>query len=107
MCATMVQKIVDTKKVKTLRTTFTSLTRLWLQKLTQYEKNMIRIKWLMSPLGHIVDILRLDLEFVEDSIKTRSLQRVVRLFCVWMLEGSGSVRTCITTSSITTRNRVG
>ena len=44
MCATMVQKIVDTKKVKTLRTTFTSLTRLWLQKLTQYEKNMMRIK---------------------------------------------------------------
>ena len=44
MCATMVQKIVDTKKVKTLRTTFTSLTRLCLQKLTQYEKNMMRIK---------------------------------------------------------------
>ena len=107
MCATMVQKIVDNKKVKTLRTTFTSLTRLWLQKLTQYEKNMIRIKWLMSPIGHIVDMVRPDLEFVEDSPKTRILKRVGRLFCVWILEGSESLCTLISTSSITKINRVG
>ena len=60
----------------------------------------------MSPLGHIVDMVRLDLEFVEEYLKTRSLQRVGRLFCVLMLEGSKYVRTCIVTNSITTRNRV-
>ena len=60
----------------------------------------------MSPLGHIVDMVRLDLEFVEDSLKIRGLERVVRMFCVCMLEGSKSVYTCIATSSITTRNMV-
>ena len=60
----------------------------------------------MSPLGHIVDMARLDLEFLESSPKKRSLQRVGILFCVWILEGYESVRTCITISSITTKNIV-
>ena len=67
----------------------------------------MRIKWLMITLGYIVDMARLGLEFMEDSLKTRSLQRVGRLFYVSMLEGSKSVRTCIATRSITKRNRVG
>ena len=61
----------------------------------------------MIHLDHIVDMVRLELEFVEDSPKTISLKRVRRLFCVWMLKGSEFVGTCITTSSKTTRNRVG
>ena len=61
----------------------------------------------MSPFGHIVDIVRLDLEFVEESLKTLSLKRVGRLLCVWMLKGSEYVRTCITKISITTINRIG
>ena len=62
---------------------------------------------MMIPLGHIMDIVRLDLEFVEDSLKKRSLQRVGRLLCVWIMEGYKSVRTYITTISITTRNIFG
>ena len=45
--------------------------------------------------------------FLEDSLKTITLKRVVILFYVWILEDSISVFTCITTSSITTRNRFG
>ena len=101
------QRRVETKKVMILRKNLTSLTRLWLQTPTQYQQYLMRIKWLMSPLGHFVDMVRLDLEFVEDSLKTRILQRVGRLFCVWIMEGSKSVRICITTSSTTTRNTVG
>ena len=59
----------------------------------------------MSPLGHIVDMVRLDLEFLEDSIKTRSSQRFGRLFCVWMPGGSESVSTCDTTRYKTTRKQ--
>ena len=47
----------------------------------------------MSPLGQILDMGGLDLEFVEDSLKTRSLKRVGRLFYVCMMEGSEFVRT--------------
>ena len=85
----------------------TPLTRLWLQSQTQYQQKRMVIKWLMSPIGHIVDMVRLDMEFVEDFTKTRSLQRVGRMLCVWILEGYKYVRTCITTSSITTINKVG
>ena len=101
------QQRVETKKVTTLHKNMTSLTRLWLQTLTQYQQNLMRIKQLVSTLGHIVDVVRLDLEFVEDSLKTRGLQRVVRLLCVWILEGYKFVRTFIATRSIITRNRVG
>ena len=87
------QKRVETKKVTTPCKKLTPLTRLWLQTLTQYQRKLMRIKLLMLPLGHIVDMVRMDMEFVEDSLKARGLQRVVRLFCVWMLEGSKSVRT--------------
>ena len=37
----------------------------------------------------------------------KNLLRVGRLFCVWILEGYKSVRTCIATIYITKRNRVG
>ena len=100
-------KIVETKNVMTSHTNLTYITSLWLQTLTQYQIKLMRIKWLMSPIGHIVDMVRPDLEFVEDSPKTRILKRVGRLFCVWILEGSESLCTLISTSSITKINRVG
>ena len=100
-------KIVETKNVMTSHTNLTYITSLWLQTLTQYQIKLMRIKWLMSPIGHIVDMVRPDLEFVEDSSKTRILKRVGRLFCVWILEGSESLCTLISTSSITKINRVG
>ena len=40
----MMQRIVETKKFMILRTNLTPLTSLWFQTLTQYKKNMIRIK---------------------------------------------------------------
>ena len=67
----MIQQIVETKKVATPRKNLNSLTRLWFQTLTQYQKKLTRIKLLMIHIGHIVDMVRLDMEFVEDSIKTR------------------------------------
>ena len=73
----------------------------------QYQQKLTRMKWLMIPIDHIVDMVRLDLQFVEDFLNTIILKRLGRLFCVWMLEGSESVRTFVVTSSITTRNRVG
>ena len=57
----------------------------------------------MSPLGQIVDIVRMDMEFVEDSPRTRLLQRMGKLFCLWVMEVLESVRTYIFTSSTTTR----
>ena len=101
------QKIVETKKVMIPHTSLTPLTRLWLQTPTQYQRKLMIIKLLMIPLGHILDMVRLNLEFVEDYPRTRSFQRVGILFCVWMLEGYKSVHTCITTSYTTKRNRVG
>ena len=62
------QQRVNINKVTTPHTNFTSLTSIWLQKLTQYQKKMTIIKLMMSPLGHIVDIVRLGLEFVEESL---------------------------------------
>ena len=61
----------------------------------------------MSPLGRIVDMVRLDLEFVEDYPKTRIFQSVGKPFCVWILEVSKSVRTCIAIRYTTTRNSLG
>ena len=57
-------KRVEIKKVTTPRKNLTSITRLWLLTLTQYQKKMMRVKLLMSPLGHIVDMVSLDMEFV-------------------------------------------
>ena len=61
----------------------------------------------MSLLGNIVDIVWLDLEFVDEYLRKINFKRVGRLFCAWMLEGSKSVRTFISKISTTTRNRVG
>ena len=60
------QRRVDTKKVITLSTKLNSLKRLWLQTPTKYQQNMMIIKLLMNTLGHIMDMVRLDLEFMED-----------------------------------------
>ena len=74
------QQIVDTKKVTIPHTNLTSLTGMLLQTQTQHQQKLMGTKQLMSPIGHIVDIVRLYLEFLEESPKTRSLQRVDRLF---------------------------
>ena len=82
------QRIVDTNKVTFPHKKLTSLRRIFLQTPIQLQQKMMIIKWLMSTIGNIVDMVRLDLEFVEESPKTGSWKRVVRLFCVCILEGS-------------------